>query len=133
MDTGRFGRWRAAAVVGGAAVVAAGIVACSEEGPVNPLADCLAAAGAGEAAIAISGFAFSPDTLRVSPGTRVTWVNCEDEDVDAHTATSDVGLWDSGFLSPGEVFSRDFDATGSFPYHCVPHPFMEAVVIVEGA
>jgi plastocyanin len=83
--------------------------------------------------VLIRDFAFHPAQLAVRPGATVTWVNCERESVaqERHTTTSDGGLWDSGLLSVGEVFSRRFDAAGSFPYHCQPHPGMRAEVRVE--
>ena len=99
--------------------------------PGETLADCLDAAGVTGAAVGIRDFAFAPETLRVAPGTAVTWVNCEGEDIDPHTTTSDASAWDSGFLYPGETFTRTFEAVGENPYHCVPHPFMRGVVIVE--
>lgn len=123
------GRWWVGA--GGALVVAGALGACDSAGPTDPVADCLEAAGVTGPAVVIRNFTFSPATLRVAPGSRVTWVNCEGPQVEAHTSTSDDGVWASPFLSSGDVFSRDFEQAGSFPYHCVPHPSMEAVVIVE--
>ena len=87
--------------------------------------------GSTRALVAIRGFNFQPDTIRIAPGTVVTWVNCEPETVDAHTSTSEDGLWDSPFLAPGESYTRTFSAAGNFDYFCVPHPFMRGVVIVE--
>jgi hypothetical protein len=81
--------------------------------------------------IPIRGFDFLTDTLRVSQGTRVTWVNCEAAGADPHTVTSEAGVWDSPFIPVGATFSRTFDVRGSFPYYCIPHPFMRAIVIVE--
>jgi plastocyanin len=81
--------------------------------------------------VAIRDFAFVPATIRVPPGSTVTWVNCEPPDRAVHTSTSDIGAWDSGPLPSGAVFSHTFDQAGEFPYHCVPHPFMRATVVVE--
>ncbi len=87
--------------------------------------------GSTGALVAIRNFTFSPATVRVKPGTTVTWINCEPEGIDAHTSTSDDELWDSPFLAPGATYSFTFPAVGSFDYHCLPHPFMQGVVIVE--
>ncbi len=87
--------------------------------------------GSTRALIAIRGFSFQPDTVRIRAGTVVTWVNCEPETADAHTSTSEDELWDSPFLAPGESYTRTFAAAGTFDYFCVPHPFMRGVVIVE--
>ncbi|MGH7477495.1 MAG: plastocyanin/azurin family copper-binding protein [Longimicrobiales bacterium] len=87
--------------------------------------------GATAAVVAIRDFTFFPDTLRVTRGTRVVWLNCEPPEIDAHTSTSDTGIWSSPFLSTGQTFARTFEQSGSFDYFCVPHPFMRGVVIVE--
>ena len=114
-------------------IAGAGLLACGDgAGPEeDTVADCIAAAGVTGPAVGIRDFSFTPGTLTVEPGTTVTWVNCEGPGVDAHTTTSDEGLWDSDLLSQGEVFTRRFDDVGEFPYHCVPHPVMQAVIVVE--
>jgi plastocyanin len=61
-------------------------------------------------------------------GTTVTWTN---KDQVEHTVTSDNGIFDSGFLSQNEPWSYTFNEPGTFTYHCEPHPFMTAQVIVE--
>ena len=81
--------------------------------------------------VAVRQFTFVPAEVRVAPGTTVTWVNCEPENIDAHTSTADGGAWDSGLLQPGDSYSRRFDEAGAFPYHCTPHPFMRGTVTVE--
>ncbi|HJU65255.1 MAG TPA: plastocyanin/azurin family copper-binding protein [Gemmatimonadaceae bacterium] len=85
----------------------------------------------GTVLVAVQNFTFLPGDLRVKRGTTVTWVNCEPAGIDPHSTTSDVGRWDSGTVSPGNTFSVTFDESGTFTYHCVPHPFMRATVIVE--
>jgi plastocyanin len=72
--------------------------------------------------VAMRNFAFHPDSIAVPVGATVTWVNCEDAGVEAHTTTSDTtGIWDSPLLIPGARFSRAFPTAGVFPYHCIPH------------
>ena len=68
------------------------------------------------------------EVLRVRPGDRVTWLNCDE---DQHTSTADAGQWASGLLSPGDGFTQSFPTVGEFPYHCEPHPFMTGRVVVE--
>jgi plastocyanin len=82
----------------------------------------------GSTLVIIRGFAFTPADVRVRPGERVTWVNC---DTDIHTSTADAGQWASPLLAPGDGFTQTFPTAGEFPYHCEPHPFMVARVIVE--
>ena len=126
----------AAAVV---AALAAGAACFSErQEATSPVTtgDCRlpldsAVVGRTQVVVTIRNFAFVPAEVQVAPGTTVVWVNCEGADIDPHTSTADGGAWDSGFLRPGESYSRTFDEVGSFPYHCTPHPFMRGTVAVE--
>jgi plastocyanin len=102
-------------------------------GPVDVTGECripLTAIGPNKVVVAIRNFAFFPDTVRVRPGTEVTWVNCETDNPDFHTSSSP-GNWDSGSLNRGEFYTRTFNASGDFDYFCAPHPFMEGAVIVQ--
>lgn len=114
-----------------------GIVSCFSDrnatGPVNNTGGCripLSAIGPNKIVVAIRDFSFFPDTVRIRPGTEVTWVNCETDVADFHTATA-TGLWDSGALNRGDSYTRRFDANGNFGYFCIPHPFMRGAVIVQ--
>ena len=80
--------------------------------------------------IAIQGFAFNPANITVLKGTSVIWTN---NDVDAHTVTSDTGVFDSGTLNQGNTFEFMFNDTGTFKYHCTLHPTMHGEVIVIAA
>ena len=125
-----------------AAVLAAGTAAaCFSERPeaatgLSGNAECRIpvssdVVGSTQAIVAIRDFGFVPAEIRVPRGTKVTWVNCEPTAIDPHTTTSDAGLWDSGLLRGGDTYSRTFEEAGRFPYHCIPHPFMQATVVVE--
>ncbi len=87
--------------------------------------------GSTQALVAINDFSFQPAEVRIKQGSTVTWVNCEQADIDPHTSSSDAGTWDSPFLPPGATFSHTFDQVGRFPYHCEPHLFMVATIVVE--
>jgi plastocyanin len=82
----------------------------------------------GSTIVVIRDFVFGPTDLRVRAGDRVTWINCDE---DLHTSTANGGQWASQVLAPGDRFTQTFPTTGEFPYHCEPHPFMTARVIVE--
>ena len=125
-----------------AVAAAFGIAGCFSErvaadGPTGPaVGECRIPVGspiigATGALVAIRNFSFQPETLHVKAGTTVTWINCEPTGVDAHTSTANDGAWDSPFIAPGETYTRTFGGAGDFDYHCVPHPFMHGVVIVE--
>src|SRR2546428_6026468 len=49
------------------------------------------------ATVTIQDFSFSPATLSVRVGSTIQWTN---KGPSPHTATSDLGVWDSGQLSP---------------------------------
>ena len=85
----------------------------------------------GSTIVVIRDFAFSPTTVSIRPGTKVTWVNCEQPGSDSHTSTSDATGWSSPLLAPGDSYTREFAAAGSYPYHCAPHPSMTGTVLVE--
>jgi plastocyanin len=85
----------------------------------------------GSTLVTISGYAFHPAQVRVRPGGRVTWVNCETTEGLSHTSTGGGGAWSSPLIAPGTTFSQTFDSPGAFSYHCEPHPFMQGSVIVE--
>jgi plastocyanin len=88
---------------------------------------------AGTVVVFIRNFTFIPAQVTVKRGTKISWVNCENAGLDAHSSVSDAGIWESPTLQPGETYSRAFtDATGTtFDYHCNQHPFMKGTVIVE--
>ena len=71
---------------------------------------------------------FDPNPLRVTPGTTVSWTITG---ALPHTVTADG--FDSGIMSPGDVFEWTFEEVGTFDYVCALHPGMEGTVIVEAA
>ncbi|HEU0298238.1 MAG TPA: plastocyanin/azurin family copper-binding protein [Longimicrobium sp.] len=110
-----------------AVVASASLAGCfSERVAGNPPAENLCE-GTPANTIQARNYAWVQTTLTVTRGTWVTWVNC---DPDIHTSTSDNGVWESGSITPNGTFSRTFDAAGTFPFHCTPHPTMQATVIV---
>jgi plastocyanin len=79
--------------------------------------------------VAIASFAFSPASLTVAVGTKVTWTN---NDSVTHTVTADQGAaFNSGPLSPGQTFSFTFTKAGTYSYHCNIHPSMMATIVVN--
>ncbi|MBI3332348.1 cupredoxin domain-containing protein [Candidatus Peregrinibacteria bacterium] len=80
------------------------------------------------AAVNITNFAFSPGSITVTRGTRITWTN---NDTAPHTVTRDGSSGPySSVLTEGESYSRTFNAVGTFPYHCAIHPEMTGMVTV---
>jgi plastocyanin len=78
--------------------------------------------------IVIQNFAFEPSTLTVKAGTKVTWVNRDDE---PHTATATDKRFNSKTLENGDRFSTEFTEPGTYKYYCALHPKMTGQVIVK--
>jgi plastocyanin len=76
----------------------------------------------------IVNFVYSPNEITIPTGTTVIWLN---NDSVIHTVTSDDGIFDSDSLPGGATFSFTFSKSGIYPYHCIPHPYMKATIIVE--
>jgi len=51
-------------------------------------------------------------------------------DTEAHTATADNKLFDTGVLKPGEAFEVYFEGSGTVTYHCELHPDMKGSIVV---
>jgi LPXTG-motif cell wall-anchored protein len=80
--------------------------------------------------VTIQNFAFAPQTVTVSQGDTVSWTN---RDGTAHSATADDGSFDTGLLDKGSSATHTFSQAGTFQYHCTPHPYMTATVVVRAA
>jgi len=76
---------------------------------------------------------FAPETLTISRGQTVEWLN---KAVETHTVTFDpanagkpgeislpagVSPFDSGDIKSGQVFSHTFAVAGTYHYICMPH------------
>ena len=87
---------------------------------------------------------YDPPRITIIEGDSVTWYN---DDKEGHTVTGGQGsgrfgwmsdkfgqpngTFDSGRFMPGDSWTFTFDKTGTFPYFCTIHPWMEGVVLVE--
>ena len=64
---------------------------------------------------------FTPDSLTITRGESVTWVN-DDETDDSHTTTSDLPIinfdyWNAILFNNGDFYSKAFNNLGTFTYH----------------
>jgi plastocyanin len=76
---------------------------------------------------------FSPATVNINVGDTVQWTNSS-ASLSHDTQDDGFSIWNSGLLSPGQTFSRQFSSAGSFAYHCNPHlPGMRGTVNVSAA
>src|SRR6476619_4030816 len=74
-----------------------------------------------DAAVQINDFAFSPPSLTVKAGTKVTWRNKDDI---PHTVVTSTRLFKSGALDTDDSYSFTFNDPGTYQYFCSLHPHM---------
>src|SRR5260221_297906 len=77
--------------------------------------------------VSIMNFSFTPNSLTVKVGTKVTWTN---HDSVTHTVSANQGAFNSPVL-PGSSFSFTFTKAGTYAYHCMIHPYMMATIVVQ--
>jgi plastocyanin len=94
------------------------------------IASCayLSAAAAEAGRIEVKDFMFAPTMLTVSVGSKVTWLNKDDE---PHTVVSDTGVFRSGAIDTDESFSFTFDKPGTYHFTCSIHPRMVGTIVVK--
>ncbi len=71
---------------------------------------------------------YTPNQLTVPVGTTVRW---DHQGLVEHTVTSLRGLWDSGAMNGGEVFTYTFTTPGRYDYFCRFHLTNRGAVIVQ--
>ena len=78
--------------------------------------------------VRIVDFSFTPPTIDVPVGTKVTWTNAGPSN---HTVTANDGSFDSGTIQRNGSYSFTPTKAGTFAYHCSIHPTMQATLIVH--
>ena len=63
-------------------------------------------------------FEFVPPVITITTGSSVRWTN---NGSFPHTSTGDTGLWNSGTLNAGDMFTQTFDTPGAYGYYCAFH------------
>lgn len=76
---------------------------------------------------------YVPPVISTNAGKSVSWLN---DDSAFHSVTSGYygapdGLFDSGYMDPGEVFTHAFDEPGEYAYYCTLHEWMRGTVLVN--
>ena len=88
-----------------------------------------AGAVAGDPSVRIVSFQFTPQTLTVKPGTKVTWTN-NDTAVHSIKDTSPLATPVSQDLGKDATFSITYQQPGSYSYICGIHQYMTGTVTV---
>jgi len=79
--------------------------------------------------VIIEGMRFEPEVLVVAPGDTVVWIN---KDLVPHTATSQVGGFDSDVIMASESWKYTVQKkNGDFAYICTFHPAMKGTLRVK--
>ncbi|MGE5445098.1 MAG: cupredoxin family copper-binding protein [Ignavibacteriales bacterium] len=76
----------------------------------------------------IDNFSFTPPTLTIQVGTKVTWINHDDV---PHIIMNTDKHFVSPVLDTDEKFSYTFTSPGTYTYYCSIHPKMTAKIIVH--
>ena len=84
----------------------------------------------GTAAINMIDNAYDPLDIEVEAGSSITWTNIGEL---PHTVTARDESYDSGFVTTGESWTRQYDQVGEYEYFCIIHPEMVGRVIVVAA
>jgi plastocyanin len=108
----------ATAIVG--LLAATGLSACSGASAEEPAV-----------VIEVKNMAYSPDTVTIDKGQTVEW-RFDDGGLphDVAGEGSLEGVMKSELLTEG-TYSFTFEESGTFTYHCTPHPMMVGTVIVR--
>jgi plastocyanin len=100
----------------------------AQSAPRTPrVAHAVRAHAAGDPAVTIADFQFSPGSVTVHVGDTITWTN---NGPSTHTATAHDGSFDTGQLKKGQSASHTFTHAGTVTYFCQIHPFMHGTVVV---
>jgi plastocyanin len=85
--------------------------------------------------VSMDNYLFIPSTVTITVGSTVRWTHNQSSPLGVpHTTTSDTGLWDSGSMSFGNVYTYTFNSPGVYAYHCFFHGAfgMTGTVVVMG-
>jgi plastocyanin len=78
--------------------------------------------------VVIENMQFTPASLAVQTGERITWVN---KDLVPHTATADGNAFDSKSIAPNASWTWVAGRAGAYAYGCTFHPTMKATITVQ--
>jgi plastocyanin len=79
--------------------------------------------------VSIDNFTFTPQTLTVKAGTKVTWTNRDD--IPHGIASDNNAFAKSKALDTDDSYSFIFATPGTYKYFCYVHPHMTGTIVVE--
>lgn len=92
--------------------------------------------GKKEVAVDLKDIAFNPKSVKISKGTKITWVNQDSVEhtvnTDSHPAHTYYPAQNSRTLKKGDTYSVTFTEAGIYLYHCTPHAAsMKGKILVD--
>ena len=72
---------------------------------------------------------YDQKVITIKRGRTIAWVNTDPDTV--HNVGDDGGAFKSALLKNGDSWSYTYNKKGTFPFHCLPHPWMKGTVIVK--
>jgi plastocyanin len=87
------------------------------------------AAGASPITVQIKSAGFSPGTITINHGDKVTWHNADTTD---HQVVADDGSFASPILHAAQSWTETFTIAGTFKYHDALHPRLTGKITVKG-
>ena len=83
--------------------------------------------------VTVDKMKYQQPEVTIKPGQTVTWINAE---AMPHNVAFNAGVvGDDKMAAPmmkkDQSYSITFNESGTYDYHCTPHPFMKGKVIVE--
>ena len=117
--------------IGGALVASALLLAAcgGEQSSVSGSGPSGSGSAHGATSISISNFMFTPMTLSVEPGVRITVTN---QDSVTHTLTATDGKFDTGNIAPNQKKTIQAPkAPGVYHYICNIHQYMMGTITVK--
>jgi len=79
--------------------------------------------------VSIKKFEYIPKQITIKKGTTVRWTNNEKRQYH-NVWFKERSESEPDYFFPEETYQLEFNETGTFRYHCGPHPKMQGVVIV---
>lgn len=89
------------------------------------------AASTNSATVDISNAVYTPGALTVAPGTRIVWLNHDDDDHTITSAKDAPKVLDSPTLKQNQTYEFTFAEKGTYHYVCQVHDFMEGTITVQ--
>jgi len=80
--------------------------------------------------VVIKDYKFIPQDISIKPGQTIRWENQEKRQYHSVWFQALGEEEPADYLFPDDSYERRFDATGTFPYRCGPHPEMTGNIIV---